>query len=69
MSELVKAQGELLDDVTGHIKDAADYAEAGEQAVEKAVDIHEANRKKICGIICCLSCTALIFIILVSGVI
>ena len=65
----MKAQGEMIDNVETNLAQTLEYVEKAEVHMEKAQDIHEGNKKKMCCIIWCMSIGAIIMLILLSGVI
>ena len=69
MATLVRAQGEMLDNVQQNLGETENYLERAEVNLEKADTIGKTNQKAMCCVICCLSFVALLFVILISGVI
>ena len=69
LQTIVKAQGEMLDNVAENLKATEVYVEQAQMKMEHAEDINQGNKKHACVLICCLSCVAIIFVILLSGLI
>ena len=66
---MVKAQGELLDNVEANLQDTENYLEKAGVHIEAAEDIHKGNRKKTRCRIICMIVAGLIFVIMLSGLI
>ena len=69
MAILVKAQGEMIDSVQANLHETENYLEKAEVHIEVAQDIHKGNKKRTCCLIVCLCVVALIFLIMISGLI
>ena len=69
LATLVKAQGEMIDNVETNLAQTQNYLEKAEVNLATAQTIHNSNKKKICCMIICFSLAGIIGIILLSGVI